>query len=237
MKLARFTAPLWDLDTFYFFRDFENFTTATDGLTSQTDLGPPASTVAAGDGAGGVVVLTTGALDNNEAAIRSTNELWLAANDKPLYARAALQYTEAAVNAANVFFGFASAAGADLLLDNGGGPRASGSIIGIYKVDGGTVWRAQSRNGTTVQDSISTTTAGGVAYQTLEVEVADYDGVTASVTYRVDGQLLKDSQGTIIRHTFPYVGATEMNLVAYAKAGTAVSQAVNVDFVYGSARR
>lgn len=235
MKLARFTGPLWDLDTPYFFRDFENLATGTDGLT--TLAADVASSVAAGDARAGVAVVTTGATDNNEAMVRSTNELWLFRADTPAYARGYLQFTEANTDDANVFFGFASAAGADLLADNGAGPRTSGCIAGIYKVDGGTVWRCHSRNGTSSTDSVSTRTAGGAAYQCLEVELAEGDGTNMSVTYRVDGDLLKDSNGLVIRHLVPISGATEMHLAAYAKAGGATSEVLNVDYIYAHQRR
>ena len=41
--------------------------------------------------------------------------------------------------------------------------RASGTVFAIYKVDGGTTWLVESRNGSTVTRNTSSTTAGGSA--------------------------------------------------------------------------
>lgn len=234
-KLARFTGPLWDLDTPYVFNDFNNFATGTDGWTSlAADVG---TSVAAGDNRAGVVALTTGATDNNEAAVRTTQELFLFLADTDLYGRGYLQFAEAATDDANVFFGFASALAADTLADNGGGPRTTGCVAGIYKVDGGTVWRAITRNGTGTTDSVSTTTAGGAAYQCLEVECHEVDGVNMDVVFRVNGSLLKESNGLVIMHKVAIAGATEMNFGVYAKAGGATSEVVSVDYLYAHQRR
>lgn len=230
MNLARFTQPLRDLDTMQFFRDMENFATGTDGLTSlAADAG---ATVAAGSTRTGVAILTTGAVNNNEAGLWSTNALFTALAGKPMYARGSLQYAEAATNAANVFFGFASSPGANLLVDDGAGPRTTGTICGIYKVDGGTVWRCVTRNGSTVTDTISTTTAGGTPAQVLEVMLGDWDGVNMQVSFKVDGVYLKDSSGNKITHQLPISGATIAGIAAYVKDGSGTGEVLNVDYLY-----
>ena len=234
-KLARFTAPLWDFDTPFYANDFLNYTTATDGVTSlAADAG---SSVAAGDARAGVLVITTGATDNNEAGVKTTNENYLFLADTDTYGAAYIQYAEAATDDANVFVGFISAFAANNLVDDGAGPRTTGSIAGIYKVDGGTVWRCITRNGSASTDSVSTTTAGGAAYQKLEIECHEMDGVNMSVTFRVDGKLLKDSSGLVIKHLVAIASATEMNFGVYAKAGGANSEVVNVDWIYAHQRR
>jgi len=49
----------------------------------------------------------------------------------------------------NVGAGFQNAVGANSLIDDGGGPKVSGSTLMIFKVDGGAVWKcASSCNGT-----------------------------------------------------------------------------------------
>ena len=86
-------------------------------------------------GFNGSVLFTTGGTDNNEATIYTTKKNYLLANDKPFDLRCRLQFTEAATNTANVFFGFTSAPGADLMVDNGAGPATSMSGVGWYKID------------------------------------------------------------------------------------------------------
>lgn len=234
-KLPRFAGPLWDLDTPYYFNDFPNFTTNTDGVTSLA--ADTTATVAVSDSRAGICVVTTDATDNNEAAIFTTREMWIFGADYQPYGRAYIQYTEANTDDANVFAGFASAIGANLLVDNGAGPRTSGCIAGIYKVDGGTVWRCITRNGSNSTDTVSTTTAGGAAYQLLEVECYEFDGTNVSVTFRVNGNLLKDSNGLVIKHTVAIASAELMQFGVYAKAGGANSEVVNVDYIYAHQRR
>ena len=47
---------------------------------------------------------------------------------------------------------------ANLIVDDGAGLRASGTVIALYKVDGETVWRFVTRNGTDATVTQSTTT-------------------------------------------------------------------------------
>lgn len=198
--------------------------------TLATDVG---ATAAVGDAAGGVLTLTSGAVDNNEAAVFTTNELFLFAADKPMVCEARVQYAEAATNAANVCVGFANAFGADLLVDNGAGPKASFSGALIYKVDsatGGTVWKFRTSVGTANTDTASTTTAGGAAYQTLRVEVREAGALMEAVPFVDDKQLL-DANFRPVKHTFAIGAATEMNAGVYVKAGTGASQVVLVDYL------
>src|SRR5262245_14733088 len=177
-------------DQFEFWRDFENLTTAQDGLT--TLVADAGSSAAGTDGAGGLLVLGTGGTLNNEAAVRSTNELFIVGNNKVLVAEARIQYAEASTNLANIAFGLGDAAGADFLLDGGAGPRTSGNQVLIYKVAGETAWRCQARNGTQFTTTLSGTQAGGAAYQTLRIEIHDMSLTQATVYYQVDGVQLRD---------------------------------------------
>jgi hypothetical protein len=229
-RKARFTHELYDIDTFYFFRDLENLATGADGLTTLVvDAG---TSVAVGDTTRGVAVITTGATDNNEAALRTTNELFLVAANRPLYGRVRLQYAEANTDDANVMVGFMSALAANSMVDDGAGPRTTGNYFLVEKRDGETTWRLSTRNGTGNTSTASTTTAGGSAFTTIEIEVEEFDSVNFYVVALVDGVVLKDSAGTKIRHTVAISGSTEMNFGVYAKAGGANSEVVSVDYLY-----
>lgn len=194
-------------------------------LTTATDTGTAVVT----DAVGGILSITPSdgtVADNDEIYVSTINEVFLCGAGKALEAKARIQYTEANTDDLNLFFGFGSAFGANFLVDDGDGPRTSGNIIGIYKVDGGTVWRCVTRWGSTtsVTDTVSTTTAGGSAYQTLEVSIADGGSVgTSVVSFRVDGQELKDSTGATIVHAFPNASATEMQLGIGMKNGAATN--------------
>jgi hypothetical protein len=233
-NINRFTGPLWDLDTFYLFDDFANEILANNWVTTVVGTTP---TAAVGDAAGGVLALTTTATDNDEVNIESANELFIFAAGRPIYGRCRLQYSEAATDDANVGFGFMDAVGAEALADNGGGIAASKDFLAIYKIDGETVWTAASGNGANRTVTKSTKTAGGTAYQELEITAADWDGVSMMVTFKVDGEYLKDANGNVIRQTVLIASATEMSVWAAAKAGGSNIETVLVDYIYAAQKR
>lgn len=205
--------------------------------TSTADGG----TAAVGDTVGGVITVLSSAAsdtDNDENWLTTINELFLCGAGKTIEGSALLKFTEAATSAGNVFFGFGSTLGAaNTLVDDGGGPRTSGNLIGLYKVDGGTVWRCVTRWGSTtsVLDSVSTTTAGSSSYQTLGVHIADGGNAgTSVVTFTVNGVALKDSNGNDIIHHFVNSGATEMQFGVYVKQGSATAESVLIDKWFAS---
>src|SRR5262249_25012313 len=98
-------------------------------------------------------------------------------------------------------------------------------------VDGETVWRCVSSKGTTQTITQSTKSAGGTTPQTLRVEVQPVDGSSAEVTFYVDDEPLKDTSGSVIKHTVAYASAAAMQAGVCAKAGGANSEVVNVDYL------
>jgi hypothetical protein len=235
MNLARYPAFLEGVDTVQISDDFFWYVTAHQWTSLAADVTP---TLTVGDAVNGVLALFTDTTDNNEVAVRSTAELFKFGTNRSIYARGKLQYAENDTNKANVLFGFYSALAADTLANNGAGPRASGSALAVYKVDGETVWRCLSMcNGVQVITA-STATAGGAAYQTLEIVCNDFDGVTMRATFKLDGEYLKDSNGAVIRHTVPIASATDMNFGVYAKTGGgAGGETVLVDYVAATQTR
>jgi hypothetical protein len=232
--LNREVGPLWDLDTFFLFDHFAKTLVAGEWATTLTDLG----TAAVGDASRGILTITpadASVTDNDEAYVASTKQLFLFAASRPLYAKGRLQFTETAAGIYNAFFGFVSGVGADTLVDNGGGMRASGCIAAIHKIDGETVWRCTTRNGATTTTTVSTTTAGGAAYQDLDVIGQDADGVNLTFTFKVNGVYLRDVNGLVIRHSVPIASASLMSLAFGAKLGAITNNDVlNVDYAYGA---
>lgn len=219
---------------------FDHFLSEALANLTYTTLATDSGTATVGDEAGGVITLAPSdgtVADNDEVAVHTINEVFLVANGKPISAKCRMKYSEANTDDANIFFGFANAIAADLLLDNGAGPKTSGNVIGLYKVDGGTVWRCVTRHSTTtnVTDSVSTTTAGGTAWQMLEIDIADGGGSgVAQVTFYVDGVILKDSSGNPIIHPFTVSNATEMQFGVYVKNGSANNESVKIDKWYAA---
>jgi hypothetical protein len=229
-NILRMPAALKEIgDTIGFADDFEWYVTAHRWTSLAADAG--ASVAVAAGAAGGILALTTGGTDNNEALAYSASVFKPAAN-RPLYCEALLQWTEANTDDANVAFGLASSPGADLLIDNGAGMRATGTIIAIYKVDGETTWRFVTRNGTSVTVSVSQEDAGGSAYQKLGIEVLDVMGSVATVVPTIDGRLMIDAtSGQPIRHTLLLTSIAAAGVFAGNKAGGANSEVLSVDYI------
>ncbi len=195
-------------------------------------------TVAMGTDAGGIVTIHTGTVDNNEGAVATTNKPFLFADGKPAHFEAYVKYAEAATNAANVCAGFSSVMNtADMLLDNGAGPAASFSGAIIFKVDGGTVWKTCSSNGSTQTITTSTTTAGGSSQQRLEIDVEGINTLTCEVVYKVDGVQLRDSNGNPIKDTILYASLVAMQAGVYGKQGTSTTEDFKIDRIVAAQLR
>jgi len=215
-----------------FFEDFLEYTTGDLFSDVQADTG--ATVAIDADGEGGLVLLTTGATDNNEAYLFSTRELFLFAANRPLVCEARIQYAEANTDDANVLFGFMDAIAANSLLDDGGGPKASYSGALFYKADRDTVWTVENSIGSTqkatqltADNSLdgTTQTAGGSAYQLLTIEVNPHGGGSSDITFWIDDVLVAKHKDQT------YASATQMMVGCGVKAGGANSEVVTVDYI------
>lgn len=245
--ILRMPAALNDQrDQFGFFEDFLWYISPHQWTSLAADTN--ATVAIDSDGVGGVVVLGTGdAVDNNEAALKTTNELFLAAPGKPIYFEARIQYTEPTNSVANVAVGLADVWGsANTLLDNGGGPAASFYGAMIYKVDGETKWRCASSAGTlssTGTTTLSLQTAGGADYHNLAIRIEPISGAfnNSKVTFFMDGLPLLDSTSKPISHVIAHGAAAtgEMEVGVYAKSGDGVVNnfQVQVDYVTAYQKR
>lgn len=215
---------------------FDHFHHYTDG-DEWTDLvADTTATVASGDYPNGQILLYTDTTNNNEVMVKSTHKAFIFANNTPLIFESRIKFVEANTDDDNVAVGFSSAAGADLLLDNGGGPAATQSAALIYKVDGSNVWKCVTQIGTTQTISTSTTTAGGSSFQVLKIKVDFVSSTVAEATFWVDGVQLIDaaqtSRNTPIKHAFTYTGAAAMNACIYAKTGGSQATSLYCDYIY-----
>lgn len=213
--------------------DFSEYVDAQRWTKLAADSG---SSVAAGDNVNGVVTLTTGATNNNEASFYMTNKCFLFADQRAGAIEALVQYAEAAINVANIAFGVWSAPGANMLIDDGAGPATTASGALIYKVDGGTAWKCISSKSTTQTITTSKLTAGGTSYVRLRVEwqaVGDPALDLTEVTFFVDDKPLFDAADTSrnkeIKHIVTHTSAAAMTLVFYVKAGDGTTQTYLVD--------
>lgn len=238
-NLNRFTQPLWDVDTFFIWNDFDKDQADTDAVDTVTDSG----SVAMGDAANGTAVLTASdgtVADNDEAYLATPNEVFIFATNRCIYGRCRLKFVETTAGVGNVAFGFQNAVGADSIVDDGGTNivKTSGSTLAICKKDTEAVWTAVSACNGTATLTKSTTAAVTATWYLLEIICGDWDGVSMQVSYKVDGQYLKDSNGLIIRHTVLIASATEMQMWVGRKLGAATNNdTVTVDYWYGAQTR
>lgn len=228
------TVPEWARDAFQTFGvvdHFTHFVTGDDWTATASNSGGVTET----DGKGGLVTLSPSdstAADNDEVYLHQSNETFKFVADKPIYFGARIQFTEAATDDANVAVGMKDAVAADSILDNGAGPAASYSGAIIYKVDGETTWRFETSVGATQTTSVSSTTAGGSAYQVLEIFIEHYNGTQLLAIPRVDGkQLLDSTTGLPINHKITIGSATEMEAFAGLKNGSTNEEALVVDTI------
>lgn len=186
------------------------------------------------DGAGGQITIVSGATDNNETYLESTKEIFLFANGKPLRAACRIKYSEASGSAANVGWGLMNAPGADSILDDGAGLKASYSGASFYKVDGGTNWIVEASLATTRYGQTTLTAANsldklakaaaGSSFQWHEIEVVPISSTQARVDFFIDSVHVASTLMT-------YTSATEMALWAGVKTGSGNALTATIDYL------
>lgn len=222
-----------ELDTLCVFSHFWAGALAPSAGATTTDAGTVATTSAAG----GQVVLTPAdgsVADNDEAYLATPNAVFLFAPGRPLYGRARLKFSEVTPGVANVCFGFQNAVGADSIVDNGGGLKVSGSTLAVYKIDGEQVFRvASANNGASTVTKTNKAATAGVWYD-VELFAADNGDGTAAVSFKIDGQYLRDGNNQIVTHSVAVASATLMQLFAGVKLGAATNNdTLTLDFWLG----
>lgn len=190
------------------------------------------------DWVGGGVTLTTGATNNNECALKSTVEAFKFAANQPIIFGALATWAEAATDDLNIMFGLMDAIGANAMLDDGGGPKASFSGAIIYKKDGDTVWSVRSSIGSSYTDTQTSQACHSSSTQvTLAIYCMPRSSTEIDIVYYMDPagganlQPLTDSRGNVIKHTVTLGSPTEMNAGVYIKAGGAASEVVTLDMI------
>lgn len=218
-----------------FFDDFQGFLTATstdkytvvtavDGTVLQRDSAP-----------GGVNIKSAAATAGNEDCylVREA-ECFLPAANKPIVFEALVQATEDDTNQNNLFVGLTDAAAADLLVNDGAGPKTSGSTLAFFKKDGGLNWWVHVSNSTT-QTSVELTAANsfdktvhvgsGADKQRLTIEFQPKDSALGDVIFKIDGKVVyKITDWT-------YTSITDMQAVCGCKDGDSADE-VTISLFY-----
>ena len=215
--------------SFQIFSDFPYFVSGEAFTAVLTDSG----TASVSDGRGGLLDLVPSdgtVADNDEAYLKSTAEIFLFADGNPLYFCSELGWLEANTDDASVFAGFMSAIAANSIVDTTGLPAANFSGAIFFKVDGGATWRAMVSIGTT-QTEVTLTNIpappGDGERQKLEIAVVPTSSTAATAYFYIDGVLVGSQ-------SFTYTGATEMNVGAGIKNGSANNESLEIDYILAS---
>lgn len=188
------------------------------------------------DAVKGIRVITTGGSADDEAWMRSRQQVFKFQSGKPFHFQACVQFTEANTDDGVLAIGLTDQAGAALIQD-GGLAIKSGNLDGalFLKFNGETFWRAFSSVDTDSQNTAlnatdknnltrTAQTAGSSAYQVLEIEGFPLND-QYQIVYSIDGV-------EVARHIAIDIsgGTEEMNVVFFVKAGGANAETLNVDY-------
>lgn len=209
-----------------FFDDFQGFLTATstakytvvtvtDGSVLQNDARP-----------GGVAIKSAvaSAAGNEDCYLAREAETFCPAADKPISFGALVQATEDDTNQNNLIVGLTNAVAADLLVNDGAGPKTSGTTLAFFKKDGGLNWWVHVSLGST-QQSYELTAANsldkiahvgsGSADQLLEIDFLPKNSTQADVIFKIDGVAVYKITDWV------FTSATDVQAVAGVKDGDA----------------
>lgn len=211
-----------------FFDDFQGFLTAT-STDKYTVVTAVDGTVLQNDAQqGGVAIKSAVATAGNEDCylVREAETFKPVANC-PLKFGALVQATEDDTNQNNLFVGLTDAAAADLLVNDGAGPKTSGTTLAFFKKDGGLNWWVHVSLSTT-QTSVELTAANsadgtahvgsGSSKQLLEIDFYPKSSTLADVIFKIDGvTVYKITDWTI-------TSATDVQAVCGCKDGDSADE-------------
>lgn len=214
---------------FGFVEDFFHFTDG-DLLVGSGDTAVMTETA----GHGGLITLApTAVTDEHEAYLTTPVANFKFQVNKPLAARCRIKLTEAVAGTANIIFGFMETADVtppitppDALQDAGAGPPADYDGAVIFKVDGGSVWQAETSVGTTQNTDTDVGTFVDDTFVDLEVA---WNGVN-KVIFRRNGVLV--SKQTLALGTM-----ANMYLVLGVKNGSAAKETLTIDYLAVNGKR
>ncbi len=225
-----------------FFDDFQGFLTAQSGW-AWTVVTAVDGTVLMNDAAGGSVTIANGTAtiaDNEDCYMAREPEAFLMAANKPITFAASLKYSEVSTNSCNVIAGMTDAVAANLLVNDGAGPKTSGTTMAFYKVDGSLNWFVHASLSTT-QTKVELTAANSLdkvahaaassAYQELRIDFIPKTTTLADIEYYIDGVCVYKITDYV------FTSATEMQAVVGCKGGTAAAMSVDVDYCFGYQKR
>lgn len=217
--------------------DFEGFLTAQSGA-SWTVTTAVDGTVVQNDAAGGTITISNATStigDNEDCYLSRKGNSFLFAADKPLVFEAGVNFSQVSTNTCNVVVGLTDTVAANLMVDNGAGPKASGTFLLFYTYDGSVNWNIGASIGAT-QTKVELTAANSldkiakVAASTtvtrLRIEFRPKTATKADVHFLINGVLAYKLVDWV------FTSAVVAQPVIGIKGGTAAPAQVTADWCY-----
>lgn len=211
--------------------DFINYTSGQ--LWTSVATGVGAGVAVSNSLRGGVLNLTTGATNNNEAYASNTNGMFSFLVDGQIDFDSRVQFTEAATNASAMAVGLMDAVATLAIPDGGLTLKSSFSGAMFWKPKGSTTWSVVTSIGSTNVSTVLSAansldrqlkTSGGGVWQRLGIVAQQRTSTEVEVSYSINETI-------VAKHTIASAGAALMQTCALAKAGGANSEVLRVDYI------
>jgi hypothetical protein len=206
------------------FRRFSDFDELPNWLEALND--GASGTNLLDDAKNGTYSLVTAAADNDYHALASKSEVFKFEAGKPVRAAAYVKCTEANTDDVNIWFGFSDTLTTGGVQIDGLGPLGTYDGALFFKVDGGTVWQAETSNAGTqfTSSSVSAFTSGAWTLLEIELHSSGASDTVGLVKFLINGTL-------VATHSLTLAGLEEMHLILGVKAGGANAETLIVDWL------
>jgi hypothetical protein len=203
---------------------FSDFESLPGWLEALNDGGSGTNTL--NDAKNGTYSLVTAAADNDYHVLASKSEAFKIEAGKPIRAACRVKCAEANTDDVNLWFGFSDTLTTGGVQVDGLGPLATYDGALFFKVDGGTVWQAETSNAGTqfTSSSVSAFTSDTWTILEIDIQTSGASDTVAQVVFLVNGS-------KVATHALTITGLEEMHLILGVKAGGANAETLIVDWI------
>ena len=212
--------------------------------------GDTGSTIAVtSDVAGGEVVITNDATDEDMPLLRSFAKVFTFAAGKACTFMIRAKYTEANTDDANIFMGLSDVATTNLMVDADAGPATTFDGAGFYKAGSSDNWAVITSNATTQTKTVTDVDASSdnTGYYTFRCDIRPVSSLAADVIFWIDtgnvagsvpsGSTFVQCRETganprtpSIKHSILFSGLEPMYFVAGIKNGSGTAETLTLDY-------
>lgn len=216
------------------FELFDHFVSFTDAQLWTVAVAGTGTVAHEGPGRSRMKLFNTAA--NDAAVLATTHELFKFTASKPMMCEGNITFTDVDTDDGMVALGWADALAATTLADTTGAITATDAAL-IYKLPDTTVWAFHTEINGTSKASVSNTTAGGSAAQTLRIELVPRSATVFEARPYVDGVPLRTSDGLLISHDITLGTATDLDFGVMTKSNDAADFNLYCDYLYAAQYR